>query len=73
MSLITEETKRIQAITGALLCHARDFDNKLLVALGAIEMQAHSPAELTSTIINQLLNYVTTYPNDGIMFSKSDM
>ena len=48
VSFTTEETKRIQAVTGALLCHARAVDNKMLVALVTIVIQDHSPVELNS-------------------------
>ena len=68
-----KETATIQAITGCLLCYARAVDNKLLVALGSITTQTHSPTQRTSLITNHLLNYVSTYPNDGIIYSKSQM
>ena len=49
-------------------------NNKLLVALSAIgAQQAAAAAEDTSAAIEQLLDYVATYPNDGILFIKSDM
>ena len=73
-SPLNDETKqRMQAITGALLCYARAVDNKLLVALGTIATQTHAPTQRTAQLVDHLLNYVATYPNDGIIYRKSDM
>ena len=65
--------KRIQGIVGVLLCVGREVNNKLLVALSAIGAQQAAATEATSEAIEQLLYYVATYPNDGILFRKSDM
>ena len=51
----------------------REVNNKLLVALSAIGSQKAAATEATSEAIEQLLYYVATYPNDGILFRKSDM
>ena len=51
----------------------RAVNNKLLVALSAIGAQQAAATEDTSSAIEQLLDYVATYPNDGIQFRKSDM
>ena len=58
--------KRIQGIMGVLLYVGRAVNNKLLVALSAIGSQQ-------AAAIEQLLDYVATYPNDGILFRKRDM
>ena len=39
-------------------------NNKLLVALSAIEAQQAAETEDTEEAIEQLLDYVATYPND---------
>ena len=65
--------KRIQGIEGVLLYVGRAFNNKILVALNAIGAHQEAPTEDTSAAIEQLLDYVATYPNDGILFRKSDM
>ena len=66
--------KKTQGIVGDLLYVGRTVNNKLLVALSAIgAQQAAAAAEDTSAAIEQLLDYVATYPNDGILFRKSDM
>ena len=65
--------KRIQGIVGALLYVGRAVNNKFLVALSAIGAQQASATEDTVEAIEQLLDYVATYPNDGILIRKSDM
>ena len=65
--------KRIQGIVGTLLYVGRAVNNKLLLALSAIGAQQAAATEDTAEAIEQLLDYVATYPNDGILFRKSDM
>ena len=65
--------KRIQEIIGALLYYARAFHNKLLLALSAIGDQQAAATEDTSDTIKQILDYVVTYPNDGIVYRASNM
>ena len=48
-------------------------NNKLLVALSEIGAQQAAAIENTASAIEQILDYVATYPNDGILFRKSDM
>ena len=43
------------------------------MALSAIGSQQSAATEDTPEAIEQLLDYVATYPNDGILFRKSDM
>ena len=65
--------KRIQGIIGALLYVGRAVNKKLLVTLSAIGAQQASATEDTAAAIEKLLDCVATYPNDGILFRKSDM
>ena len=58
---------------GALLYVGRAVHNKLLVELSAIGPQQASVTEDTAAASGQLLDYVATYPNDDILFRKSDM
>ena len=51
----------------------RAVNNKLLVELSEIGAQQEAATEDTAEAIEQLLDYVATYPNDGILFIKSDM
>ena len=51
----------------------RAVNNGLIVALSAIGAQQTAATEDTAVAIEQLLYYMATYPNDGILFRKSDM
>ena len=42
------------------------------MALSAIGTKQAPATEETAAAIEQLLDYVATYPNDGILFRKSD-
>ena len=64
---------RFQSIVGALLYYSRAVDNKLLVALSELGQQQSTATEATNDSINQILDYVATYPADGITFLASDM
>lgn len=68
-----DEVKHVQSIVGALLYYARAVDNKLLVALSDIKQEQSKATELTQSDVKQLLDYVATYPNDGIVYQASDM
>ena len=65
--------KRVQCIVGALLYVGRSVNNKLLVYLSTIGAQQAAATEETAAAIEELLDYVATYPNDGILFRNSDM
>ena len=65
--------KRIRGIVGALLYVGQVFNNKLLFALSAIGAQQEKETEETAESIEQLINYVATYPNSGIIFQSSNM
>ena len=41
--------------------------------MSAIGAQQASATEETAEAIEQLMDYVATYPDDGILFRKSDM
>ena len=65
--------KRIQDIVGAVLFYGRAVNNKLLVTLNSIGTQQAVATESTSEAVNQMLDYLSTYPNDGIVYHASDM
>ena len=65
--------KIFEGILGALIYIGIAVNNKLLVALSAIGAQQAAATEDTKYAIGQLLDYVATYPDDGILFRKSDM
>ena len=60
-------------IVGALLYYGRAVGNKLLVALGAIGSQKAAATVDTAAAVNELINYITTYPHDSITYRASNM
>ncbi len=58
---------------GSLLYYARAVDNKLLVALSAIVACQAKATIATKKAVDLLLDYVATYPNDGIVYQASNM
>jgi hypothetical protein len=71
--LLPEHLKRVQKIIGSLLYYARAVKNKLLGALNAISTQQAKAMLHTEQLVERLLNYIATYPNDGIVYRVSDM
>jgi hypothetical protein len=69
----SDDIKRIQGIFGSLLYYARAVDNKLLATLSTISSQQATATENTAKTVNQLLDYVATYPSDGITYRASSM
>ena len=65
--------KRIQAIVGAVLFYGRAVENKLLVTLNSIGTLESAATEATNAAFNQMLDYLATYPNDGIVYRASNM
>jgi hypothetical protein len=64
--------RRIQEIVGSLLYYAWAVDNKLLVALSTITAHQAKATVATEQAVNLLLDYVATYPNDGIVYHVSN-
>jgi hypothetical protein len=58
----------IQEIFGLLLYYARAVDNKILVALRAIAARQSYATVATEQAVHLLLDYVATYPLDGIIY-----
>ncbi len=58
----------IQEIVGLLIYYARAVNNKLLVALSTISARQAKATVATEQAVDLLLNYVPTYPNDGIVY-----
>jgi hypothetical protein len=71
--LSTEDVKRIQGIIGALLYYACAVDNKLLATLSTLSSQQATVTEATNVAMNQLLDYLATYPDNGTAYCASDM
>jgi hypothetical protein len=64
---------RVQKIIGLLLYYTRAVDNKLLVVLNAIVARQSKATIRTEQLVHTLLDYVATYPSDGIVYRASDM
>ena len=72
-TLNSEQIKWMQAIVRVLLYYARAVDNKLLVSLGTIAAQTHTPTKFTANEIYHLMDYVAPYPNDRITLRKIEI
>ena len=72
-SLNEKGVQEVQSIVGVLLFYGRAVDNKLLVAINAIGSQQAHAIEETNKAVATLLDYVATYPEDGILYRASDM
>jgi hypothetical protein len=64
---------RIQEIIGSLFYYAHAVDNKLLVALSAIAAKQSKATVAMERAVHLILDYVATYPNNGIIYRASDM
>ena len=53
--------------------YGRSVDNKLLIALSNLGSTQDAATELTKTDLSQLLDYLSTYPDDGILYRSSAM
>jgi hypothetical protein len=71
--LSTEGVKRIQDITGTLLYYAHAGNSKLLATLSTLSSQQATATEATNVAMNQLLDYLATYPDDSTTYHASDM
>ncbi len=71
--LLPKRILRVQKIIGLLLYYARAVDNKLLVVLNAITAHQSKATIHTEQLVHTLVDYVATYPNDGIVYNASDM
>jgi hypothetical protein len=60
-------------IIRSLLYYAQAVDSKLLVALNAISSRQANATVHMEQLLETLLNYLTIYPNDGIVYRASDM
>ncbi len=58
------------SIIGALLYYAHAVDNKLLATLSTLSSQQVT-TKATNNAINQLLDYLATYPVDGTTYCAS--
>jgi hypothetical protein len=71
--LSTEGVIRIQGIIGALLYYTCSVNNKLLATLSTLSSQQATATEATNFAVNQLLDYLAMYPDNGTTYRISDM
>jgi hypothetical protein len=71
--LLPDCIKCMQTIIGPLLYYACAVDNKLLVALNAISARQAKAKINMEQLVETFLNYVSTYPNDGIAYRACDV
>ncbi len=67
-SELLDASCKCQEIMGSLLYYARAVDNKLLGALSAISARQAKATVATEQVVDLLLDYVATYPSDGIVY-----
>ena len=65
--------KRVQAIVREVFYYAREVHNRLLVGLSAIGSQQAAATGKTAAAVDQILDYLATYPNYGITYQASDI
>ena len=70
--LSTEGVKRI-GIIRALLYYAHALNNKLLPTLSTLSSQQATATQATNVAMNQLLNYLAMYPDNGTTYCTSNM
>ena len=71
--LSKDEIKWVQQVVSLILFYRRAVDKKLLVALSTLATEAPHSTNSTIQATKQLLDYVATYPNDGIIYRASGM
>ena len=64
---------RVHSIVGALLYYVQAVENKLVGDLNELGKQKASSTKDTDAALLQILDYIATYPNDGILFHASDV
>jgi hypothetical protein len=63
----------MQEIVGSLLYYAWVVHNKLIVVLSVIAACQAKATVATEQAVYLLLDYVASYPNDGIVYGASNM
>eukprot|EP00804_Cyclotella_cryptica_P000713 CCRYP_000988-RA/>CCRYP_000988-RA protein AED:0.54 eAED:0.67 QI:0/0/0/1/0/0/2/0/123 len=71
--ILTPAHPLMQPDVKSLLYYTQAVDNKRLVALSTIISQQTAATQNTAIAVHQLLDYVATYPNDGITYSANAM
>jgi hypothetical protein len=69
----TEGVKIIKGIIGTLLYYVRAVNNKLLATISTLSSQQATTTKATAKAINQLPDYLATYPDDGTTYRTTNM
>ena len=72
-SLDAKYIKLVQDIVMAVLFYVLAVDNKLLVSINSIVNQQFLATLKTNEAINHFLDYLATYPNEGIVYRSINM
>ena len=71
--LTKDGIKWVQSVAGAFLYYGRAVDPTILPALTDISSAQANPTQKTADACNMLMDYLWTYPNAKIRYTKSDM
>ena len=71
--LCPAEKTHVQAIVGSLLYYARAVDPTMLPAVTAVASAQATPTQNVLQQAQRLLAYAATYPDNKIVYNKSDM
>ena len=71
--LTAAEILEVQEIVGSLLYYARSVDYTMLPAVNTIGAEMSSPTQRLTPVINRLLAYAATYPDNQLVYHASDM
>ena len=63
----------VKSIVGVLLFYGRAVDNNILVSLSELGQQQAADTQATNNTILQPLDYVATYPSNGINFRSREI
>ena len=72
-SLDDKGIKRVQDILRSLIFYGQEVDNKVLVDLNTIGTHQAAATEITNEAIYHLFDYLSTYPNEGIVYISRKM
>ena len=71
--LCAPQKTKVQAIVGSLLYYARAVDPTMLPAVTAVASTQATPTQFVLQQAQRLLAYAAMYPNNRIVYHKSDM
>ena len=72
-TLYSDDILRMQSIVSTLLFYGWSVNNKLLVDLSELRQQQTVATQATNDAIMQILDYISTYPSNGITFRARNM